>query len=188
MKYVVRKAFFNYEKEEKYLNEMAVKGLALTDYSWCRYVFQDCRKGEYFYRIELLDQQPDHPESIDYIKFMEETGAECIALYKRWVYFRRKAEDGPFDIYSDAESKIRHYKKVNRLWMSLAGLELAAGLLNVLIGAVFFLTGEGSNINLPIGIPLVILGFVFVFLAAPSRRSIKRLEKERGIWEKSMIE
>jgi hypothetical protein len=37
MKHVVRKAFFDFKKEEKYLNEMSVKGLALTDCTWCRY-------------------------------------------------------------------------------------------------------------------------------------------------------
>lgn len=47
MNHIVRKAFFDYEKEEKYLNEMSAKGLALTDYTQFRYVFQDAPKGEY---------------------------------------------------------------------------------------------------------------------------------------------
>lgn len=33
MKHIVRKAYWNYEKEEKRLNEMSAKGMALTDYS-----------------------------------------------------------------------------------------------------------------------------------------------------------
>lgn len=33
MKHIVRKAYWNYEKEENWLNEMSAKGLALIDYS-----------------------------------------------------------------------------------------------------------------------------------------------------------
>ncbi len=109
MKYTVWKAFFDYEKEEKYLNEMAAKGLALTDYSWCRYVFEDALKGEYVYRIELLENPVNHAESQNYIiRFMEEAGIEFVTSYNRWIYLRKKTADGKFDIYSDIASKIKH--------------------------------------------------------------------------------
>ena len=49
MKHIVRKAYVDYEKEE-----MSAKGAALTNYSWCKYTFEDTPKGEYIYRIELL--------------------------------------------------------------------------------------------------------------------------------------
>jgi hypothetical protein len=61
MKHIVWKAYWNFEKEEKYLNEMSSKGLALTDYSWCRYVFEEAPRGEWVYRIELLENYPTHP-------------------------------------------------------------------------------------------------------------------------------
>lgn len=183
MKYVVRKAFFNYEKEEKYLNEMAAKGMALTDYSWCRYVFNDCQRGEYIYRIELLDHYANHPESIAYIKFMEETGVECVATYNRWAYFRRKAVDGPFDIYTDIKSKIRHYKKINVLWKTLAAIEFSAGIVNIVTAAIAWVRGGDGSMNLGIGLPLLALGFVFVFAALPSGRKIKNLKKEQAIRE-----
>ena len=42
MKHVVYKVFFlwDFEKEEKWLNEMAAKGLMLTDVGFCRYVLK----------------------------------------------------------------------------------------------------------------------------------------------------
>ncbi len=46
-------------------------GLALISYSWCRYEFEDCVPGEYIYRLELLDQLHSHPESVNYLSFMD---------------------------------------------------------------------------------------------------------------------
>jgi len=57
----VWKAFLDYEKEEKWLNEMVAKGFAMTAYSWCHYTFENCVPGEYIYRIELLEHSVNHP-------------------------------------------------------------------------------------------------------------------------------
>ena len=134
MKTIVRKAYWNYEKEEKWLNEMSAKGFALTDYSWCRYVFSDCEPGEFVYRLELLENLPSHPESLKYIRFMEENDAEYVASYMRWVYFRKKVSARAFDIYSDIESKIKHYQRIIRLFSVIAFGNLVAGGSNVYIG------------------------------------------------------
>lgn len=183
MKYIVWKAFFDYEKEEKYLNEMSAKGLALTDYTWCRYVFQDAPNGEYIYRIELLENPVNHPESQNYIKFMEETGIEFVASYNRWVYFRRKAADGAFDIYSDIDSKIKHYKRIRMLFLFVTMLNLATGLLNFIHGIV-----ETSMGTLPINIyiaflPLTMGTLLLIFLVLPLSKKISFLEKEKDIRE-----
>lgn len=52
MKHVVRKLFWDYEKEENWLNEMSAKGLVLSKYSWYSYEFLETPKNEYI-RIEL---------------------------------------------------------------------------------------------------------------------------------------
>ena len=90
MRTVIRKLFWvwDFEKEEQWLNEMAAKGLALVGVGFCRYEFEDCTPGEYSFRLELLDNRPEHPESRKYISFVEETGAEQVGSYHNWVYFR----------------------------------------------------------------------------------------------------
>ena len=45
MKHIVYKPYWDYEKEERWLNDMAAKGLALSDYSWCRYAFEETPRG-----------------------------------------------------------------------------------------------------------------------------------------------
>lgn len=185
MKHVVRKLFWDYEKEENWLNEMSVKGLALSDYSWRRYVFLETLNNEYTYRIELLDNPPTHPESIAYIKFLEENGVECISSTANWVYLRKKSSEGVFDIYTDIESKINHYKRINRLWNSVMWLEFLLGVFNVIIG----LMNHGlalkniSFINIIFGGLLILLGLVFLKVGTPIRKKIKKLQQEKLIRE-----
>lgn len=90
MKRAIWRLYLNFEKEEKWLNEMATAGWMLTDYSWCRYVFEEGREGEYVYRIELLKNLPTYPLSQKYLRFLEEAGIEYVAYYARWVYLRKK--------------------------------------------------------------------------------------------------
>jgi hypothetical protein len=183
VKHVIRKAFFDYEREEKYLNEMSAKGFVLIDYSWCRYVFEDAPKGEYIYRIELLENPVKHMESQNYIKFMEEAGAELVASYNRWVYFRRKAAEGEFDIYSDIDSKIKHFKRVREFFLLVLALNFAIGLINYFHGIY-----ETSIGIFPFNTYVSIISFaavalLLIFLVVPMSKKINFLEKERNIHE-----
>ncbi len=114
MRHVVYKFFTigAYEKEEKWLNEMSARGLQLIAANGIRMEFEEGGRGEYVYRLELLPHLPSHPESVMYLRFLEETGVEQVASYHRWVYLRRKAGEGAFEVYSDLESKIAHCGRI----------------------------------------------------------------------------
>ncbi len=179
MKHVIRKPYWNWEKEEKWLNGMSAKGLALVDYSWCRYVFEEALPGEYIYRIELLDYWATNPAGQKYIRFVEGTGAEFVSSYMRWVYFRRKAADGPFMLHSDIPSQIAHNKRVRALWFGLAILELSVGLMNICIG----IWTRNPSPNLLLGSLLFVVGCAFASWVIQITRKIRRLNKELLIHE-----
>ena len=103
---------WNFDKEEKWLNEMSEKGLQLTDVKVIRYKFDEGKPDEYTYRIEMLDEVPSNEKSRDYIRFLEETGVEMIGCYIRWVYLRKKKSEGDFDLFSDLDSRINHLSKI----------------------------------------------------------------------------
>ena len=111
MRITVRKLFtaWNFEKEEKWLNEMSAKGLQFISTALFSYTFEEGEPNEYRYRLELLNNLPSHSESRSYIRFMEDMGIEHIGSCIRWVYFRKRAAEGDFDIYSDINSRIKHY-------------------------------------------------------------------------------
>jgi hypothetical protein len=187
MKHIVRKMFWDYEKEERWLNEKSAKGLMLTEYSWCRYVFTEGSANEYTYRIELLKHPPTHPDSIDYIQFLEHSGVERITVYARWIYFRRKSSEGAFDIYSDLESKINHFKRIHLLWLTLMAAEWIVGLINLIIGIVNLNANQNlesySMGNIIAGCLLLLLGLFFWIIGAPIRKKIKTLRQEKEIRE-----
>ena len=88
-KKTVFKLFFvwDFEKEERWLNEMAQEGWVLDNTGFSFYTFVRCEPGEYIIRLEM------NPSS-DYRAFVKELGAEYIGGCVNWVYFRRKAELG----------------------------------------------------------------------------------------------
>lgn len=114
---------WDFEKEEQWLNEMAQDGWALCEVGFARYTFEKCEPGEYMVRLEM------HESDERYIDFMRETGAVYIGRVVQWIYFRKKAEDGPFDIFSDIDSRINHLDKIGRM-LSVVGFA------NLLIGVV----------------------------------------------------
>lgn len=168
MRKVVYKGFFvwNFEKEEKWLNEMATKGLALISVGPFRYEFEDSLPDEYEVRLELLKKSVDNPESESYIRFVEGTGAEYIGTFKRWVYFRKKTKEGSFELYSDNSSKIKQIERI-------IGSILFIVLLNIFFGAenIYFMLSLDSAFNA--------MGFINLFLGVFGLIGIIRLWKKK---------
>jgi len=119
---------WDFEKEERWLNEMAMNGWRLASVGWCTYTFVPCEPGEYIVRLEM------RPPDDGYISFMEETGAIYIGRVIQWIFFCKKAEDGPFDIFSDLDSRVAHLERIGRMLAIIGGANLAVGLLNTLGG------------------------------------------------------
>jgi hypothetical protein len=122
----VRKWFWvwDFDKEERWLNEMALEGWVLDGVGWCTYHFKKCEPGEYTVRLEM------RPYDEGYVSFMEETGAEFVGRMMMWIYFRKKVEDGAFDLYSDIDSKIAHLDRIGKMLAIIGGANLAIGILN----------------------------------------------------------
>lgn len=144
MRRVIHKCFtaWNFDKEERWLNEMAAKGFGLVSVGFCRYEFEDCEPGEYTYRLQLLDHCARHPESQKYLEFMETTGVRQVGALMRWIYFSRKSSEGPFELFSDNASRLKYLSRIIQLIMTL-------GVANLLIGAdnVFLAVVHESGFN-----------------------------------------
>ena len=124
----IRKWFWvwDFDKEEAWLNEMAMNGWALESVSFCSYHFIRCQPGEYSVRLEM------HPYDEAYLSFMQETGAEYIGRMMMWIYFRKKTEDGPFDLFSDIDSRIRHLDRIGKVLGIISAANLLIGIGNSL--------------------------------------------------------
>ena len=122
----IRKWFWvwSFEKEEEWLNEMAMNGWVLQGVGLCTYRFERCEPGEYSVRLEM------HPYDEAYISFMRQTGAEYIGRMAMWIYFRKETADGPFDLFSDIDSRISHLDKIGKMLTAVGGANLVVGIAN----------------------------------------------------------
>jgi len=179
MRRIIRKVFFawDYDKEEKWLNEMAAKGLSMVSYSVCKYEFEDCDPGEYKICLQLLDNNYKHPESQKYIEFIESTGAEHVGSYMRWVYFRRKAELGEFEMFSDNDSRVKYLSKVIAFIALIGGLNLFVGIYNILIAALLHM-----SFNF-IGLINVAIGIWAAFGVVKLLKKKKKIKSESQLYE-----
>ena len=117
---------WDFDKEEEWLNEMAMNGWVLESVGLCTYNFVRCEPGEYSVRLEM------HPYDESYLSFMRETGAEYVGRMMLWIYFRKKTADGPFDLFSDIDSKISHLDRIGKMLAAVGGANLVIGIANTL--------------------------------------------------------
>ncbi|ADY56378.1 hypothetical protein Sgly_2086 [Syntrophobotulus glycolicus DSM 8271] len=176
MRRTISKCFWawDFEKEEIWLNEMAAKGLVLVAIGFCRYTFEECLPGEYNVRLELLNNVPTNAESQQYIKFLEESGAEYLGSVMRWVYFRRKTDNGEFNLYSDNASRIKLLNRVLTLVGCIGITSICTGLGNI---------GTQTTANLIFGITSLILGLFITFGFLQVYRKKRNLQKQRNLFE-----
>ena len=179
MKKVVRKLFWawQFEEEENWLDEMAQEGWALCGVGFCRYVFEPCEKGEYRFKLEYLANRASHSESVKYISFIEETGAEYVAHWMNWAYFRQKAEKGKFKVLSSRGTRIKHMERVTGLLSGLAIVNVIVGISNILIGLI-----NHSSFNMIGIINLILAGFLYNGYKKINAQC-QRLIEEKAIFE-----
>lgn len=180
MRTTIKKWFFiwDFDREEQWLSACAAKGLALVSVGFCKYEFEETEPGAYYVRLELLENRPNHPESVKYLQFLEETGAEYVGSLRNWVYLRRRTEDGPFDLFSDYASKIAHLSRILWTLFVLMFAEFCCGIGNLMIG-----WGVKSPFNYSCGGVCMLLGFIVMAGYWKLRRKKKRLEQEKQIYE-----
>ena len=121
---------WDFEKEERWLNEMAMNGWALEKAYFATYIFAPCEPGEYIFRMEMNSNK-------DYRSFVEGLGAEYVGSCVTWMYFRRKAELGAFDLFSDIDSRIAHLDRIGKTTWLLCLANLLIGVSNLLGGGRF---------------------------------------------------
>ena len=122
----VRKWFWvwEFDKEERWLNQMALSGWALVEVGFCRYVFDACEPGAYIIRLQMS------PGDDNYLDFLKDTGAEYIGRVTKWIYLRRDAALGDFQLFSDNASRLEHLGWIARMLLVIGVMNLVIGVVN----------------------------------------------------------
>ncbi len=115
----IRKPFISdafFEKEEAWLNEMAARGLEFVRPGMMRSTFEQGEPGRWVYRIQLLPKDAKKAESREYLDFAASTGAEVVFARGQVAYLRKRASAGPFELFSDRESRIVYLRRMRSWW------------------------------------------------------------------------
>ena len=118
---------WNFDKEETWLNEMAASGWVLDKIGFCKYTFIKCEPEEYTIRLQMRSSFRSSG-SDDYIRFVEDTGAEYIGRFIKWVYFRKRADSGAFELFSDLDSRIRQLDILAKMLLVISIANIGIGI------------------------------------------------------------
>lgn len=179
MRKVRYRLYLDYEKEEKWINEMAAQGWHLEKWFLNRFAFTKGEKGAFTYRNEFLGAMSKQ-EKQDYFELLKDSGITIIYELGGWVYMKKASAEGPFELYTDTHSKIDYYKRMLNIFLLLFFVNVWSGILNV------FVLGDQSLpefFNSAVGIFNVAVAFL---IAIPIIKIIQRkraLMKKKDLYE-----
>ena len=179
----VHRLYLDFEKEERWLNEMAARGLNLVRYHWGAYGFEKGAPGQWVYRIQFLDDDARKPKSREYIEFVAGTGAEPVATYAHWVYFRKPAAEGPFELFSDLDSRLAHYVRVLTFYGAMTVILSTLVAIGISRLVTYAEEAIGPFWGLTIFIPCVVLVAVLFTQTLRLAKRVKGLKERRTIEE-----
>ncbi|MBC2327951.1 DUF2812 domain-containing protein [Listeria booriae] len=164
----------DYEKEQRFLQDMTSKGWYFKAYKGFRYYFEKGEPDDYVYRIDYKEPLDDLNE---YLSVFEDAGWEVVLQYPifhgAWIYFRKPNHDENVEIFTSDESRLSLLKKIRTRWttfgVSICALLLLILLVNLLISSLLITWLIPA---LCLTIILVLYGRAFVHLT----RKIKHLE------------
>ncbi|MBE9914673.1 DUF2812 domain-containing protein [Paenibacillus donghaensis] len=114
------KFFTDFDREERWLNEMARAGYVLAGKTFA-YEFAEVQPQEANYRMDYRNFKTAQ-DFEDYRALFEDSGWKHIAGTKRsgYQYFKQISGQADGDIFSDADSKAGRYRRIADMWSSLA--------------------------------------------------------------------
>ncbi len=116
---------------EKWVNDMACQGWHLKKFTWIRFTFERGEPGRYIYRHDELERFGSHYEE-DYLEFLQSSGIEQVDRSGNFVFFRKVAQEGSFELYTDKKTKIGNLSKKMSLLFSLILLNLFIGIIGLM--------------------------------------------------------
>ena len=156
-----------FKEEEKWLNDKASQGQALVYASGIKYVFEDCEKDEYQYKIMFTDNLKNEQPRQDFETFLHESGIETVGSYWRWGYYRKKNDGTPFEMFNSKSEELAHINKIKNLALVL-----------VAVMTLVFISQLITAMANPFILPAVVMVTCALVFVAKVYKGIAKLAKE----------
>ena len=164
--------YFDKDKETVWLNKMAEEGHALTGFFAGFYQFEECEPGQYVYQIDFGEKL--FAVTNNYREFMEETGVEIVQTWGYWVFLRKLASEGEFQLYTDVDSSIEHYTKIRNMFKVVMILELICFFIELVCAM------DGNQWAVRFAILIGVLIIVIMNATFKTNRIIAELKERKG--------
>lgn len=129
------KLFLDKDKEEKWLNELAKNHLALESFIIGFYFF---KKSDVIWEYKVDIYRKSLGNRDDYIKFIEDTGAQLVLNYGFWMIFKRDSSFGEFELYTDTKSQLQQYNAIRNAFTIVLLIELFAIGINLIHNDIYY--------------------------------------------------
>jgi len=163
---------------ENWVNDMACQGWHLKNFTWIRFTFERGEPASYIYRHDEMERFDKHYEE-DYLEFLKSSGIEQVDRSGNFVFFRKAAKEGPFELYTDKKTKIGNLSKKMTFLLSLI-------LLNLFIGIIGLIGDFSEQTTDWVGFTLNMLNLVVVVLfSLPLYKLLRvrnRLKRELNVF------
>ena len=156
-----------FKEEEKWLNDKASQGQALVYASGIKYVFEDCEKDEYQYKIMFTDNLKNEQPRQDFENFLNESGIETVGSYWRWGYYRKKNDGTPFEMFNSKSEELAHINKIKNLALIL-----------IAVMALVFVSQLVSVLANPFLLPVLVFPVCALIFILKVYTGIAKLAKE----------
>lgn len=164
-------AIGEYEKKEEWINQMCLNGYALKDFNFCRFNFEKCNPGEYYYIIELLENLPSSPNQEDFLNYLkDEWSVEYVCQYRNWAFFRRNRNLGKFSLFSNTQYKIYYFKKILTFRFTVVLSLLLFATLNII-------SSPKGSIDETFALILILIAIIVLTVSIPTFIKYRKLKK-----------
>lgn len=113
--------YFNKDKAAQWLNRMSEEGWTLTGFAAGFFNFEKDTPGKYVYQVDYAPIGRSIPE--DYRELMADLNIDIVSRWGPWIALRKTADSGPFELYTDPESRREHLEKILHFFKVLSLLE-----------------------------------------------------------------
>lgn len=168
------KVYFDKDEETKWLNEKADEGWALVGFFAGFYRFEKTEKGKWRYQIDFGEKFGVATEN--YREFMNEAGIEIVQNWGYWIFLRKLASEGEFQLYTDVESSIEHYTKILKMFKVASIVEIICLFMEIMAAV------NGATIGWAFACIIGALTFAVVNATIKTKNTINKLKgRQSGI-------
>lgn len=170
---------WDYEKEERWLNELSAQGLHLTKGGAFSSEFERDETVRYTYGLDYQGGLTKKNGKLDeYIELYRELGWEYVCTTSGiWHFFRRPWEPGETPkLYTDRESLVEHYKKIQRVMTAV----LLANVVILLANSTNIFIRLDGGLRWGITVPLLAIYAILFALLGYGIAKMNRKIKETG--------